>query len=76
MTGALNWRCRFGEALRSVLRLVGSRQRLSFLWLIAARAMVGFCDLAAAMYLLFLLLLGGRLCIIAGGCLKQLSQPR
>jgi ABC-type bacteriocin/lantibiotic exporter with double-glycine peptidase domain len=49
-----------GEALGPVLRLVGSRQYLGFLWLIAARAMVGFCDLllAAAMYLLFLLLQG------------------
>jgi hypothetical protein len=51
---------RFGATLRPVLRLVGSQQRLSFLWLIGARAIVGFCDLllAAAMYLLFLLLQG------------------
>jgi ABC-type multidrug transport system fused ATPase/permease subunit len=49
-----------GEALGPMIHLVGSRQHLWFLWLIAARVMVGFCDLllAAAMYLLFLFLQG------------------
>jgi ABC-type bacteriocin/lantibiotic exporter with double-glycine peptidase domain len=47
---------RFGKAFR----LLG-RRRLVFVWLIAERIAVGFCDLAlaAAMYLLFLRLQGG-----------------
>src|SRR5271168_3745988 len=51
---------RCGAELRPALRLVGARQRRLLLWLIAARATVGFCDLllAAAMYLLFMLLQG------------------
>lgn len=45
---------------RPALRLLGIRQRLSFLWLIAERVAVGLCDLllACAMYFLFLLLQG------------------
>jgi ABC-type transport system involved in cytochrome bd biosynthesis fused ATPase/permease subunit len=51
----------FVKGLRSVIRLLGSRQRLSLAWLIAERVAVGICDLllAGAMYLLFLLLQGG-----------------
>jgi len=51
----------FGDNLRLALRIVGNRKWLSFPWLIAERAAVGFCDLllAGAMYLLFLLLQGG-----------------
>jgi ABC-type multidrug transport system fused ATPase/permease subunit len=51
---------KFGEGFLSALRLVGNRQRLSFLWLMAERVAVGFCDLllAYAMYILFLLLQG------------------
>lgn len=42
-------------------RLIGSRRRLAFAWLIAIRIVVGICDLslAGAMYLLFLILQGG-----------------
>jgi ABC-type multidrug transport system fused ATPase/permease subunit len=58
---SVSWLLRVGERLRPVLRLVESKQHISFLWLIAARAIVGLCDLslAAAMYVLFLLLQGG-----------------
>jgi ABC-type multidrug transport system fused ATPase/permease subunit len=51
---------RCGEGLRPILHLVGTGHSISFLWLIAARSLVGVCDLllAAAMYLLFLLLQG------------------
>ena len=50
----------FDEDLRAALHLLGNRQRLSFLCLIAERVAVGFCDLllAGVMYLLFLLLQG------------------
>jgi ABC-type multidrug transport system fused ATPase/permease subunit len=56
----VGWRTKFGERLRLALYLVGKRQRLSFLLLIAERVVVGLCDLllAGAMYLLFLLLQG------------------
>jgi ABC-type multidrug transport system fused ATPase/permease subunit len=52
-----------GEGLRPALRLVGYRERFSFLWLIAARTAVGLCDLllAGAMYVLFLSLQGASL---------------
>jgi ABC-type multidrug transport system fused ATPase/permease subunit len=55
-----SWPFKFGEGIRSALCLVGNKQRLSLLWLIAQRVAVGFCDLAlaGAMYLLFLLLQG------------------
>jgi ABC-type multidrug transport system fused ATPase/permease subunit len=55
-----SWPFSIGEGFRSALRLLGSRQRLSLLWLIAERVAVGLCDLllAGAMYLLFLLLQG------------------
>ena len=50
----------FFKGVRSAIRLLGNRQRLSFAWLIAKRIAVGICDLllAGAMYLLFLLLQG------------------
>jgi ABC-type multidrug transport system fused ATPase/permease subunit len=46
--------------LRTALRLLGNRQRLILVLLTLGRISVGFCDLlvAAAMYLLFLLLQG------------------
>ena len=55
-----SWPFNMGDGFRSALRLLGHRQRLSLLWLIAARVAVGLCDLllAGAMYLLFLLLQG------------------
>jgi ATP-binding cassette subfamily C protein len=51
-----------GKRLQLAVELLRTRQRLTFVWLIAARIIVGFCDLllAGAMYLLFLLLQGGR----------------
>lgn len=54
-------RFHFIESLRSAVRLLGSGQRLTFVWLIAERVSVGICDLllAGMMYLLFLLLQGG-----------------
>jgi len=56
----IHWPFNIGESLRSALRLLGSRQRLSLLWLTAERVAVGLCDLllAGAMYFLFLLLQG------------------
>ena len=56
----IGWRSKIGERLRLALSLLGKRERLSFLLLIAERAIVGFCDLllAGAMYLLFLFLQG------------------
>jgi ABC-type multidrug transport system fused ATPase/permease subunit len=49
------------EGFGGMFRLLGSRQRLAFAWLIAIRIIVGICDLslAGAMYLLFLILQGG-----------------
>lgn len=54
------WPFNIGERFRFAPRLLGSRQRLSLLWLIAERVAVGLCDLllAGAMYFLFLLLQG------------------
>jgi ABC-type multidrug transport system fused ATPase/permease subunit len=56
----IRWHSKLGVRLRLALSLVGKRQRLSFLLLIAERVAVGLCDLllAGAMYLLFLLLQG------------------
>src|SRR3984957_13393232 len=56
----LSWPVNTDKSFRSALRLLGSRQRLSLLWLMAERVAVGVCDLllAGAMYLLFLLLQG------------------
>lgn len=47
-------------SLRRAMGLLGSRQRLILVWLTSGRIAVGLCDLlvAAAMYLLFLLLQG------------------
>ena len=55
-----NWHFKIGNGFRSALRLLGSRQRLSLLSLMANRVAVGLCDLllAGAMYFLFLLLQG------------------
>ncbi len=49
-----------GERLGLAISLLGKRERLSFLLLMAERVIVGFCDLllAGSMYLLFLLLQG------------------
>jgi ABC-type multidrug transport system fused ATPase/permease subunit len=51
---------RIGGSLRTALRLLDYRQRLVLVLLTLGRIAVGFCDLlvAAAMYLLFLLLQG------------------
>ena len=53
---------RFGWplSLGPALRLLGNRQRLSLLWLIVTRVLVGLCDLllAGGMYLLLLFLQG------------------
>lgn len=51
---------RVGGKLRIAIGLLGNRQRVIFVLLTAERIAVGFCDLlvAAAMYLLFLLLQG------------------
>jgi ABC-type multidrug transport system fused ATPase/permease subunit len=56
----LSWPFNTDKSFRSALRLLGSRQRLSLLWLTAERVAVGLCDLllAGAMYFLFLLLQG------------------
>ena len=56
----LSWLSQGHETLRPALRLVGTRQCLSLLWLIAERVAVGLCDLllAGGMYLLLLLLQG------------------
>ena len=50
----------FGGSLRTAIGLLGNRQRLILALLTLGRIAVGFCDLlvAAAMYLLFLLLQG------------------
>jgi ABC-type multidrug transport system fused ATPase/permease subunit len=50
----------FGRKLRVAGGVLRVRQRIVFVWLTAARIAVGLCDLsvAAAMYLLFLLLQG------------------
>jgi ABC-type multidrug transport system fused ATPase/permease subunit len=50
----------FGGNLGVAMRLLGSRQRIALLLITVERIAVGFCDLAvaAAMYLLFLLLQG------------------
>ncbi len=52
---------RGGEGLLAAYRLLGSAERISFVCLTIGRIVVGFCDLllAAAMYLVFLLLQGG-----------------
>src|ERR1700732_5097901 len=49
-----------GGNLRVATRLLGSRQRIALVLITVERIAVGFCDLAvaAAMYLLFLLLQG------------------
>src|ERR1700733_14206681 len=51
----------FSEIFRLAFRLIQRRQRFLFGWLVVERVAVGVCDLlvAAAMYLLFLLLQGG-----------------
>src|ERR1700678_2974510 len=51
----------FSEIFRLAFRMIQRRQRLLFAWLVVERVAVGVCDLlvAAAMYLLFLLLQGG-----------------
>jgi ABC-type multidrug transport system fused ATPase/permease subunit len=51
----------FSEIYRLAFRMIQRRQRLLFAWLVVERVAVGVCDLlvAAAMYLLFLLLQGG-----------------
>jgi ABC-type multidrug transport system fused ATPase/permease subunit len=54
---------RIDGKLRTAMRLLGNRQRLALVLLTVGRIAVGFCDLAvaAAMYLLFLLLQGRSL---------------
>ena len=54
----VNATARFGSSLRTALRLLDNPQRWTLVLLTLARVAVGFCDLlvAAAMYLLFLLL--------------------
>ena len=60
MQRPIHWPFNIGGSLRSALRLLGSKQRISLLWLTAERVAVGLCDLllAGAMYFLFLLLQG------------------